>query len=210
MCRSALLLISVAILTGGCGAPGTIRFVSLHETEIDPPGANVTQFSAQESYWWTDRAGNLNIAMRCRQNNVFLGKYGLVELGLSWRLDKPPAGSGRNYQVGRGRASAAFFSVVQGLRLSSDKGIVGVTVRDDGTLTGSFRVFMTPRPELTVFSLMPQKPGQFLCFGEFHATEDAERGRAIRRFSTTGRRPSQPPGRPTTQPAACATTQRRG
>ncbi len=210
MCRSALLLISAALLTGGCSAPGTVQFVSLHETEIDPPGTNVTRFSAQECYWWTDGAGNLNIAMQCRQNHVLLGKYGLVELGLWWRLDKPPAGSGRNYEVGRRRASAAFFSAVQSLRLSSDKGIVGVTVRDDGTMTGSFRVFMTPRPQLTVFSLMPQKPGQFLCFGKFRAVEDAERGKAIRRFCITGSRATPSLSLPTTQPTSNTSTTQRG
>lgn len=169
----------IACAAAGCGGTATIQFVSLHPTEIDPPGVTPSRFDAEACYWWVDEAGKLNVAMKCRRHHLLLGRYGRVSLDLSMRLDEPPAGSGRNYRVGRSKASAFFVSALHNLRIPSQGGIVGVTVGDDGTLRGSFRIWMKPRAGVRLFSFLPRRPGRLLCFGTFHAVKDAQRGAAI-------------------------------
>jgi hypothetical protein len=194
------LLLLLAVLSG-CAGSAEVRFVSLQPQEIDPPTTQVYSFPAQECYWWTDDAGDLTLAWRCVRHNVFMGKYGTVDFQMSLVLDKPPAGSGRNYKVGGRETRSLFVSAFEGLRLVSGSGIVGVNVRGDDTLTGSFRIWMTPRAEIHVFSFLPQDPGGLLCFGKFRAVKDEKRGQAIRAYCEANGW-SRPPRTPTTAPAS--------
>jgi len=202
-CVIALGVIAVTWLAAGCTGSATARFVSLNPTAIDPPPAKVWPYDAQECYWWLDEAGDLNIALKCRRQHLLLGKYGRVDLDIAFTLGKPPAGSGRNYPVRRREIRTRFTSALHDMRLNSQAGIVAVMVQDDGTLRGSFRIWMTPRMELQLFSLFPQKPGRFLCFGEFHAVRNEERGKAIRAHCTfsSGSRPPREKQPTTSQPA---------
>ncbi len=167
-------------LAAGCTGSATINFVSLHATEIDPPKTNIWRYDVRECYWWVDPDGEVNIAMKCRQQHLLLGKYGRVDLATSFVLGEPPAGSGRNYPVRRRETRTLVVSALHSLRLTSQQGIVAVTVEDDGTLRGSFRIWMASKPGLQLFSFLPRRPGRLLCFGTFHAVEDPKRGQAIR------------------------------
>jgi hypothetical protein len=201
----------VACLAVGCSGSGTVRFISLHPSEIDPPQTQAWCYPAQECYWWVDDGGDLNIAMTCRKRSVLLGKYGRVDLDLSFVLDRPPAGSGRNYPIGRRETRTLFRSAWQNLRLISYKGIVGVTVRDDGTVRGSFRIWVTAKMGLRLFSFPPHGPGPLLCTGQFTAVRDAERGKAIRSHCESGGWARPPRKAPTTTRRATrrpATTER--
>ncbi len=82
--------------------------------------------------------------------------------------------------MARRETRTLFISALQRLRLTSQKGIVAVMVQDDGTMRGSFRIWMVSRRGLQLFSFLPRRPGRLLCFGTFHAVEDPERGQAIR------------------------------
>lgn len=198
-CLGFMLVVSHV---AGCSGSATVRFVSLHATEIDPPPTTEWRYDAQECYWWIDEAGELNIALRCRQQSVLLGKYGRVDLDMSWVLGDPPAGSGRNYNI-RGRETRTrFLSALHDLRLTSYRGIVAVTAREDGTLKGSFRIWMSPRAGVQFFSFLPQRPGPLLCSGSFHAVRDEKRGTAIRTYceSNGWARPPRKQPRSTTQP----------
>jgi hypothetical protein len=197
-------VLAVAAMTAGCNGSGDVRFVSLQAKEIDPPTTEVWQFPAQECYWWVDEAGDLNIALRCPKDNVFLGRFGHVDLDISFVLDKPPAGSGRNYRVTQRETRTLFVSAIQTLRLNSVSGIVGVTMKDDGTLRGSYRIWMLPQKTVDVFSLLPQDPGALLCFGTFRAVKNEERGKAIRTRCEAGGWVRGP--RPTTRPATTQPT----
>ena len=181
-----------------------MRFVSLQSKEIDPPTTEVWQFPVQECYWWVDDAGDLNVAMRCPRHNPMLGKYGRLDLDVSFVLDKPPAGSGRNYRIGNRETRTLFASALQNLRLISTSGIVGVTMRDNGVLRGSYRLWMRPQIETDLFAFFPRDPGALLCFGTFQAVKDEKRGRAIRARCESGGwdRGPRPTTRPTSQPAA--------
>ncbi len=200
----------------GCNGSASIQFVSLHPSEIEPPPATVWRLHAQECYWWLDEAGELNVAMSCKIRNPLLGKYGRADFDLSLVLGSPPAGSGRNYSIRQYETRTIFVSALQSVRWTSHNGIVGITVRDDGAIWGSFRVWLTPQTELQMMSFLPDRMGPALCFGTFRAVEDEARGKAVRSRCESGgwARPprqggataSQPVGPATTQPAALPVT----
>jgi hypothetical protein len=185
-----------ASLAVGCSGSGVAQFVSILPTEIDPPATSVWRMDAQQCYWWTDEAGELNVAMTCTRNNLLLGTFGRLDFDISFVLGDPPAGSGRNYPVQQRETRSIFVSALQNQRLISNAGIVGVNVRDDGTLRGSFRTWMVPVADAMSLSFLPQQTGPLLCFGTFQAVKDEARGKAIRARCEAGgwvRPPRQPP-----------------
>ncbi len=199
----SFVLVCSVLLLAGCTGSADIQFVSLDAKEIDPPPTEIFPFAAKECYWWVDEADELNIAMRCRKRSLVLGKYGYVDFDMSFVLGAPPAGSGRNYKISRRETRTFFLSAFQAQRLTSYSGIVGVTVKENGTLHGSFRIWMKPQAELQMFSFFPQRPGSLLCFGTFEAVKDAPRGLKIRAHceSKGGRRGPRQDSLPTTRPA---------
>lgn len=199
-----MLAIALLASLAGCSGSATVQFVSLHPSEIDPPHTAVWRLDAQECYWWIDEAGELNVAMTCKRRDPLLGQYGRADFDVSFALGDPPAGSGRNYQVQQREVRTLFLSAMATLRLTAQLGIVGVTVGKDGTIRGSFRMWMTPQGELQVLSLLPEQIGPLLCFGTFRAVQDQARGQQIKARCESGgwTRPPRRPPAPTTQPAA--------
>ncbi|HVP12769.1 MAG TPA: hypothetical protein VMV94_16460 [Phycisphaerae bacterium] len=206
--KPAVRVILLGVLTvataGGCAGSGVVQFASLHPTEIDPPATTVWRMDAQQCYWWLDDAGELNVAMTCVRNNLLFSKLGRVTFDMSFVLGAPPAGSGRNYAIQQRETRSIFVSALQDLRLISSAGIVGVNMRDDGTLRGGFRTWMVPasNPAMSL-SFLPQQTGPLLCFGTFRAVKDETRGKEIRARCEAGgwvRPPRKPPTG--SQPAA--------
>jgi len=193
---------SFVILLAGCSGRADINFVSLNMTDIDPPPAKVFEFKAAQCYWWKDVSGELNIVLKHQGHNLLLGSLGTSELGLSFVFDRMPAGSGLDYRVRQREVRTLFLSPLAAQRFNAFAGIVAVIVRDDGTLRGSFRIWMVPQMELGALSFLPQRPGNVLCFGTFQAVPDERRGRLIRDWTEAGgwTRPARPP--PSTRPAA--------
>lgn len=198
-----LTAVLLAVGLSGCTGSATLQFVSLHPSEIDPPPTTVWRLDAQECYWWLDEGGELNVAMSCKIRNALLGKYGRADLDMSLVLGAPPAGSGRNYPIRQYETRTVFVSALQSQRWNSQNGIVGVTVRDDGTIRGSFRIWMTPQAELQVMALLPDRLGPVLCFGSFQAVKEETRGKAIRVKCEGGgwTRPPRKAGIAATQPS---------
>lgn len=197
----------VLFLTG-CSGRGDIEFVSLNMTEIDPPQAQAWSFKAPECYWWIDAEGELNIAMRHRQRNPLLGKIAQVDLVMSFVFDSPPAGRARNYKISNQDVRTLYASPLAMQRFSAAGGIVGVTIGQDGILRGSYRLWMMPLMDASLFSFMPQRPGSVLCFGSFEAVRDEMRGLPLRVFSESNgyARPKRgPTSRPVLHPAKLAT-----
>jgi hypothetical protein len=190
-------------MLAGCSGSGLVQFVSMHKSEIDPPATTVWRFDAQQCYWWIDEGGELNVSLTCVRDNLLLGKLGHVEFDMSFVLGDPPAGSGRNYTILQRETRSIFRSALQDMRLASNAGIVGVTMRDDGTLRGSFRVWLAPLAGGASLSFLPQQTGPLLCFGTFQPVKDEVRGKQIRARCEAGgwfRPPRKPPI--ATQPAS--------
>ncbi|QDV91396.1 hypothetical protein RAS2_24940 [Phycisphaerae bacterium RAS2] len=199
----APMLAAIATLTAGCSGSGRVNFVSLNMTDIDPPPAKAWQFDAAECYWWLDDQGDLNIALRSVRDAGLLGKLGRVELCISFVLDGPPAGSGRNYPIRQREVRAVALNAMQTHRFTSFAGIAGVSTLPNQRYRGSFRAWMHAHSEMSMFNVMPNRPSPLLCFGNFEAVYDPARGRALRERSESSgfARPAKPraPGGATTR-----------
>jgi hypothetical protein len=141
--------------------------------------------------------------MQCRKANLFLGKLGDMEIDLSFALDGPPAGSGRDYPLRAREVRAVVLATAGNQRFNVHTGICSVITGKDGSYRGSYRVWMTPIPEINILSILPQRPGPLLCYGTFQAVRNEERGREIRAKSESFGW-VRPPRKPSTatQPAS--------
>lgn len=190
------------LVLAGCNGSATINFVSVDFFAIDPPPTQVYRFDPQQCFHWVDEGGLLNIAMQF-ENISLAGPLGKVVLQVSFVLDTPPAGNGRDYSLQpvsvRGRLRAA----AEDHRFVCHLGILSVTRRPGGHLCGSFRMSLQHMPGVSVFGILPQRPGSFLVFGTFDAVADSALGRAIRESteSANWQRPVRPASG-TSQPAS--------
>lgn len=173
----------VCVCVMGCSGSAEIRMTSLSASAIDPPLTEVTSFSASECYWWLDGVGDMNIAIRGTKQNLLLGKLGKQSLIISFALDEPPAGSGRNYTVRSRESRTVLASPLMTQRLASYAGIVSTLVDDGETIHGSFRILTKLRDDPGLLSFLPRSQGSVLVFGTYKAVRNAERGLAIRRES---------------------------
>ncbi len=192
------------LVISGCSGTAKINFISLNTNAIDPPKVEPFRFEAQQCYWWLDEAGEFNIAMQCRKGNLLLGPLGDVEIDVTFALEGPPAGSGRDYSLRQRETRAVLLSPSGNQRFVVHTGICDVLTGKDGTYRGSYRFWVSPLTELNVLSFLPQRPGPLLCFGTFHAVRDERQGRQIRDRSESGgwTRPSRKPPTATSQPSS--------
>lgn len=179
----AICFSSLVSFLFGCSGRGSMEFVSLSMSEIDPPQAKAWSFDASECYWWIGEEGDLNIAMRHKGGNLLLGKIANVDLAISFEFDSPPAGRARNYTIASRDVRSRYVSPLTAQRWNTSGGIVGVTIGSDNVLRGSYRLWMMPLMTTGLFSFMPARPGSVLCFGTFEALRDEKRGTPIRAFT---------------------------
>lgn len=208
--RRALLAgwaIGSAVWCMGCRGSATVQFVALHPSEIDPPSTEVTRFDAPEAYWWIDQAGEINVAVRCLKRNVWLGRLGDAELAFSLTPGPPPAGRARNYKIALRESRILIRSGWRVQRFTAFAGILGLILDDETHAHGSFRVWLQPQAQLSLFAFPPQPPGSVMCFGTFKAVRDAFRGEEIRAtceadgWTRPTRRPSATTRPRTTEPS---------
>lgn len=166
------------LVLSGCAGSAELQFVSTNLASINPPPPIVYRYDPQQCYWWVDDDGSLNIAMQFDRVNLFT-ELGRLRLQLSLMFDAPPAGSGRDYTIGARNVRGRFETALTQARLISSGGVVAVTKTGD-RFRGSFRVLLQQHPGLSLLSLTPQRPGNYLMFGKFDAIHDPDRGRTIR------------------------------
>lgn len=190
----------------GCGGSAKLNLVSLNLTNIDPPAPKTYTYEPSECYYWLDASGQLNIAMKFETIGMLI-PLTKVTLAASFVLPGPPAGSGRDYTVTSSReARMRFDSVAEQHAFTSAAGVVSVVRRQPGRFQGSFRLLMQHFPGVSLFSLLPQRPGTFLLYGTFNAIEDAAHGQKVLAASEAGGF-ERPPARPglATAPAQATT-----
>lgn len=189
------------VLCAGCSGRADVRFVSLDAQEIDPPSTSVIEYRSHEAWWSIADDGELVISIRARKP----GLLAPAELLVSLVPGGPPAGSGRNYALRHRETRIAVKSRGAVQRLRAYKGVMTVSVDDERTIHGSFRVFVRADAHLQLLSLFPPRPGDFICFGTFSATRDPQRADLLRREAEAlcGTRPPAITPRPAaTQPAS--------
>ncbi len=192
------LLVAAA---GGCDGSARIEFISLHHSAIDPPQVQPWRFDAQVCRWWLDEAGNLSLGISCRRSNILVGRLADLELCLWLRLDTPPAGSGRDYQLKPEQVRLLLRTPLQRQTFLPMGGIVSVITDDDGSYHGSFRLWLQPIAELNILSILPDRPGPMLCFGSFKAVKEQGLGKELRGRFDSPAAPLPAATSPSTQPS---------
>lgn len=193
------LIALAALVFAGCGGSAKVSFISLHTQAIDPPRVEPFDLDVQECFWWLDADGDLCLAMRSHQGNIFLGQVADMDVELSFVLGKPPAGSGRDYTLGPRGVRTIVRSALQNQRYNTLSGIICVLTKPPDELHGSFRIWMTPMNELGLLSFLPGKPGPVMCYGRFRAIKSAARGQEILARTESG---APRPAKVATPPAA--------
>jgi hypothetical protein len=202
-CPAVLLLGCFAI--AGCRGSADVRFLSLHPNAIDPPAPTVHSYGADECYWWLDDGGILNVALQATRRTLLPGRLGRIDLYMWYVLGEPPAGSGRNYGIRQRSMTAVLEAPLDTHSFNSYSGVVGITVRDDKRIEGSFRVWTHHRPGFSPFILFSQSAGHYLFFGRLKAVNDPQRGHAIREQCEPFRLPDATTVPATSRPSEPAT-----
>jgi hypothetical protein len=190
------------LFVAGCSA-GALHIASLNVASIDPPPAEVMQFDARRCAWWIDGNGDMNISMVFCKRNLLLGKLGSIDIFVSFALDKPPAGSGRDYPIRQRESRVMVKSAATNMRFVGHSGIISVIRAPGNRFKGSFRILMNTIAEVPLLSFLPQRPGPVVCFGTFEAQFDPQIGEVLLKVSEQdgwARQPQIPP--PTTSAAA--------
>lgn len=202
----AVLLLMAGVAVIGC-APGMVEMTALDFGHIDPPAAQVFEMPLDQCYWWADEDGRLWVAGRRRFAVPFAGEFGRIDFRLSLRLDGPPAGSAREFQVRADGLRAVLRAGPQELRFESRDGIVAAYRRDGGVLEIIGRIRASRRNTTMLGSW--SEPSQYLMLLRMKAGEDARAGQPIAAETETQgfeRRPPREPRRlrggvPASQPA---------
>ncbi|MEE8169709.1 MAG: hypothetical protein V3T70_04100 [Phycisphaerae bacterium] len=164
---AALLLLVFA----GCHGTARLEAIPLHPGAIDPPPPSTYRFDAQRCYWWTDANGDLVIVMQFDRYQLFAA-IKQAKLNMSFVLNGMPEGQGRNYAVTAGSFRAVYAAGLLEDRFYATHGICGVLMKDDGRLTGSYRLWVQHHPGPGLFNLFPRQPSPLLFQGTFEAVRD--------------------------------------
>jgi hypothetical protein len=176
-----LLLASGGI--GGCTGSADIRVLSLNYASIDPPTTDIARVQVDRCFWWADDEGRLWVAMHGRRDRLF-SELADLDFKLSLRLEQPPAGQARNYLAGRDELRARVQLGPVQSRFESSRGVVAIYRAGADGYRGSFRLRVTR--ETSNFLGGWSRPSAYLLLGEFTATHDPARGRALAEATEAG------------------------
>lgn len=180
--RAIMVVVSFVPLAVGCAGSAKVNFIALHAQAVDPPPVEPFEFHADRCFWWVDESGRARLVMHCRKSNLLLGQWGNVDILLAFDLEGPPAGSGRDFALQGPSVRISVHTALQRQRFSTVTGIMSMLAKEGGVMQGSFRIWLNPMREVDIFSLLPQRPGPFLCYGTYRAVNDARAGMELLRL----------------------------
>ncbi len=187
-----------SLLVGGCAGRGLVEFASLDFATIDPPPPRVQRVSFERAFWHVEESdGTLRVGLE-KDAASLLGEIGRVRVEISFRLDKMPAGAGKQYRLRSQEMRCRVRVGAAESRLSSATGIATIDRVDGRRLRGQFRVIASRRT-LQLLGGWADGP-RALMLGEFEAVLDAEQCAAIY-ASTEENDFGRPPAQATSQPA---------
>ncbi|MGB2988113.1 MAG: hypothetical protein WBE26_19775 [Phycisphaerae bacterium] len=187
------VILWVLVLTG-CSGRAVVHMIPLGAKKISMTSPLVVRVSPDECYFWLNEKQDLCVAMRAT-NVSLIGKRFEREFVLSLVLDGPPAGSARQYRVGRRVMRARGRAGYSHTRSASLAGIVGVWDYGKGKLRGRFRLAAKQQS----YSVLTGWKGdrRVLFVGEFIAAANREMGeRILVRTEEDGMARPPPRGKP--------------
>jgi hypothetical protein len=168
---SSYMVLFAAILTGCTGSLQS-SFVSTNMATImvQPTDARTVQLNCAECYWWVDQDNHLNIAGKGIQKSLIHPRYD-QEFYISFVLDEPSKGVGKNYQLNANTTRGFLKSGGNLFRFRGTYGIMGIENQKSSRLAGAYRTHIS----LNMSQIFGgwSSPVPFLVFGTLTAVPDA-------------------------------------
>ncbi len=179
---SAIVLVSCSTLfLLGCNGNLRCSFVNtgMNDIAVEPTDARVISMDCTECYWWVDDAGRLNIAGRGIVKSLINARYDR-EFYLSFVLDEPSKGMGKNFGLGANSGRGLIKSGGNIYRLQTTYGILGSENRKSDVIVAAYRTNISLHA--AKFFGGWSKPHPFVIFGTLTAVPDRNNmGQEIRR-----------------------------
>jgi len=174
-----ILLILTLVALSGCQGQAKVTLVgmNLRSVTLQQTDTKVLALHCTRAVHFIDQAGRLNIAAEGRWPSI-LGRAHSREFYISFLLDKPTAGVGKNYRANRNTVRGYYRQGPHLYRFNSLYGAIAIDNQPQDQLAGAFRitVHLCSSAWLTDWS----KPLPFLMFGNFLAKPDtADQGPTI-------------------------------
>ncbi len=169
----ALLLFMPAHLA--CAGRASLVVTSLDYKAIDPPPA-YSKIDLDECYWWTDEHEQVWIAMRRRIRSPISSDFDF-DFSLSLLLDRLPAGSARNYLVGKEELRGVAEVGPLASTFESSAGILALYRQSGDRLRGSLKLEVLRRTASLLGGRT--RATRYLFAGDLLAIHDERRGREI-------------------------------
>ena len=173
------LLLCTALLTG-CSGNLQCFFVSANMSSImvKPTDARSVKFEASQCYWWVDKDNHTNVAGQGIAKSI-LGPNFDREFYISFVLDTPSKGVGKNYQL-TPTSVRGLIKIANNLyRFTSTYGILGSENYKKDQLRCAFRANSNLNGAQLFGGWSSNLP--FLIYGNLVAVPDQnEKGKSIR------------------------------
>jgi len=161
------------LLFTGCSGQMNTTFVSnnMSDIAVEPTDARTVRMDCTECYWWTDKDNRVCLSGRGMVKSLIHSRYDR-EFILSFVLDTPSQGMGKNYQLTHTSTRGMIRSGGNIYRFQGTYGIMGTENRNSDRLIGAYRSGIT----INAAKLFGgwSKPVPFLIFGTFTAVPDRE------------------------------------
>ncbi len=179
-----------ALSAAGCAGHASIHVVPLGSRNISATKPLVVRIEPDECYYWVNQQQQLCVAMRQAKGSLW-GKRFEQEFLVSLVLDGLPAGSTRNYRVGRRTVRSRYNEGFHHTRSASLTGIAAIWDFGKRNLQGRFRLIAS-RQDYSVLTGWRGKR-RVLLVGEFTAVPDTGAGRTILEDTEEGAMSRLPP-----------------
>jgi len=154
---------------------------NMSDIAVEPTDARVVTLDCPECYWWVDEDGRLNVAGKKIEKSLINSRYDL-EFYISFVLDKPSQGVGKNYQLRQNSIRGVVRSNGNLYRFEGTYGIFGSENRKPQDLVCAYRSGIG----ICTAKLFGgwSKPVPFFIYGTLRAVPDREnRGKDWRKLT---------------------------
>jgi hypothetical protein len=177
------LTLPLVLALAGCTGNLKCSLVSnnMADIAVEPTDARTVTLDCPECYWWVDEDNRLNVSGRKISKSLINSRYDF-EFYLSFVLDAPSKGMGKNFQLNQNSIRGMIKSGGNLLRFRGTYGILGSENRKPDSLVCAYRSGIG----ISTAKLFGgwSNPVPFLLYGTLNAVPDREnKGKAWRKLA---------------------------
>ncbi len=176
--RAVILAAAWTGAVAGCSA-GRVHLVPFNRSDLAENEPPLATLDIHDACWWTQADGSLVVVLH-RPGGFPPPSAAQNVWAMSMRLDGPPAGRERLYQLGQQEVRMVHAGGLNRRRASSFAGCVVLTAGEGSRLRGRFHVNLRQQTfsVLTGWTPAPPMSSLLIAAGDFVAVPDEHRGRA--------------------------------